>query len=490
MLKRMGNALQETGPVVVLVVAAVWWLLIWRMMPIPVVDHGLFVSVAERLIAGDRLYADVFENKDPLFHYLNAVSRLPSPYGSWVLAVALVALCSASAHAMLRRLGASRRATVLVAWGATPIIVVGASYIPGAAHMPAVALTLVAIAATARRNAVIAGVALAAVAGLKLIMFPMAVVVVMVIVIGRKAWRWGLVAALVAVTAISVTIGVMLLRGEWVPYLMTLAENVQYSQVAAGTTQVVALGNHLQRVFTIGNLVIVGATAFLLSAALAIGIRSPEHSRDRRLLSVAGLAGLFAALGILALTGLWPHHAMVVTPLAVLSIVVLSANPRIVRFHRPGPGAVLAMIALAWVLAGVPLPTLYTHPLEYARANLNLQVLEPVETRLIRETGPPSTYARVGGGEDGGHAFGLRDWDLVCRRFAQGYWDSPKILGETLACLPRARVIFVDPDAKHQPQYPDWNTFIDGVERLLANSYDCKSTLDGRVCVRRGTATP
>jgi hypothetical protein len=32
-------------------------------------DPGVFLSVAARLLDGDRLYADVFDNKDPLFYY-------------------------------------------------------------------------------------------------------------------------------------------------------------------------------------------------------------------------------------------------------------------------------------------------------------------------------------------------------------------------------------------------------------------------------------
>ena len=35
-------------------------------------DQGVFLSIAARLLDGDRLYAEVIDNKDPLFFYAHA----------------------------------------------------------------------------------------------------------------------------------------------------------------------------------------------------------------------------------------------------------------------------------------------------------------------------------------------------------------------------------------------------------------------------------
>ena len=37
-------------------------------------DAGIFLSVAGRLLDGDRLYVDVLDNKDPLFYYSHAAA--------------------------------------------------------------------------------------------------------------------------------------------------------------------------------------------------------------------------------------------------------------------------------------------------------------------------------------------------------------------------------------------------------------------------------
>jgi hypothetical protein len=62
------------------------------------VDLGTFVTVAARLLKGDRLYADVFDNKDPFFYYADAVAlrlggwRGPAALDALLLAVGAIAM--------------------------------------------------------------------------------------------------------------------------------------------------------------------------------------------------------------------------------------------------------------------------------------------------------------------------------------------------------------------------------------------------------------
>jgi hypothetical protein len=42
-------------------------------------DSGIFMHIGQRLIAGDRLYKDVWDNKPPVIHYLNAVGVAATP---------------------------------------------------------------------------------------------------------------------------------------------------------------------------------------------------------------------------------------------------------------------------------------------------------------------------------------------------------------------------------------------------------------------------
>jgi hypothetical protein len=50
-----------------------------RLVPTMDADRGIFVSIGERLLAGDRLYSGAYDNKDPLFYYLVAAQRFWDP---------------------------------------------------------------------------------------------------------------------------------------------------------------------------------------------------------------------------------------------------------------------------------------------------------------------------------------------------------------------------------------------------------------------------
>lgn len=49
-----------------------WIAIVPNIIPDRNSDRGIFVSVAERLLAGDILYKEVLDNKEPLFYYFVA----------------------------------------------------------------------------------------------------------------------------------------------------------------------------------------------------------------------------------------------------------------------------------------------------------------------------------------------------------------------------------------------------------------------------------
>ncbi len=53
--------------------------------PQPNGDYGFFTAVAERLVAGDRLYVDIWDNKDTLFNGFVTLSSLVNPVLPFVL---------------------------------------------------------------------------------------------------------------------------------------------------------------------------------------------------------------------------------------------------------------------------------------------------------------------------------------------------------------------------------------------------------------------
>lgn len=72
-----------SGPLTWLAISLIWLALLPRIVPVPRADRGIFVSVAERLIAGDVLYRDVWDNKDPLFSLVLQSFGLYRPTGTY-----------------------------------------------------------------------------------------------------------------------------------------------------------------------------------------------------------------------------------------------------------------------------------------------------------------------------------------------------------------------------------------------------------------------
>src|SRR5215212_11827377 len=62
-------------------------------------DAGVFLSVEGRLLAGDKLYKEVFDNKDPLFYYTQSVALDAMGWlGPFLLDVLWVAAASMAAY--------------------------------------------------------------------------------------------------------------------------------------------------------------------------------------------------------------------------------------------------------------------------------------------------------------------------------------------------------------------------------------------------------
>ena len=70
------------------------------------VDSGVLLSVAARLLQGDHLYRDVWDNKDPLFFYFDAAALWVAGWrGPFLLDVLWVATAASAVWLLLRALG-------------------------------------------------------------------------------------------------------------------------------------------------------------------------------------------------------------------------------------------------------------------------------------------------------------------------------------------------------------------------------------------------
>jgi len=487
MLTRLLRLLSVIGPFVLSGILMIWTLILFRSIPLPFGDHGMFVSVAERLKAGDTLYADVYENKDPLFHYSLAIARSISPFGDWALEAVWLAAAAAASVSIARSVGLSTRRGAFVGLIIAPIILTGSSYVPGSSHLPSVALTLVAIALYLRSHLFAVGLILGSLLLFKLVAFPAAFAAVAVLLLvprDRKRilnFLGGLGLAVFALIAI------IAMRGEFKPYLQSLTETIEYADNQSNIGLISRVVGHVEPVFAGGNL----SSAVVTLALLAIGVAAVRDLGKGRLglnpaqkTLTAAIVMLIVNFAVIAFTGLWSHHFQIfVSQLIIIFIVFvkyLVFDPL-----RLNALTVAGALLLGYAVAGSPALTGWVDSLLFARANIWEQTQIPAETKALIEAGSPSTFARLGTGNDRGFARGLGQWSLECRYFGQSPLSSRYVLNETLDCFPNANFIIVDSDFREYEGAESWNEFVRASESQIAATFQCSSVGKSRICARK-----
>lgn len=449
-------------------------------------DRGIFVSVAERLLAGDTLYLDVWDNKDPLFYYTIALGRLVSPHMDILLELLWLFTAGTAATMIARWRGCGNRVAVFSGFVLTPIILTGGMYIAGMTHLPGIAVALMATAVVLFRRYVVAGVLLAVLAYLKIVMLPVAFVMVVAVVLLNRQW-----AGLVRVAAgFGLATGLMALvlqmRGELFPYLRSLVLNVSYSQGTQDVGELQSSADHLLRVVSL-PLLLTLVTFFIgriiLFKARRKGQAAASLSLTARTLRVCHLWALCTGLAVLATTGMWHHHGQVLYAAAVLLAVDLVWYLQGHLIDKPGV-AVVSFLCFSLLLSGTAGPWKYYESVMTMDESV-ADLIEPSPEALsILSIAPQGDYARVGQNYDGGHAFGLSKWNLMCAKFHQYPFDSWQHLQETVECLRGADVILVDASAVPVSGQEKWNAYLEQVNALLDAEYLCNQEQE-KACNRR-----
>ncbi len=443
----------------------------------PFGDYGVYVSVAERLLAGDILYDSVWNNKDPLYYFSLAASRTIGPLGGWLLELGWLLVLALGMQSVSKSLGLKLIPAVWVGFVFAPIVATGI----GGPVPTGMALAVAVIALFLRQRYFLTGIVLAALIFVKITLFPVAAV--MLIVFAFSSTLKNLLRVTGGfLTAIAVMCLLLLIREEAFPYLESLFLNVEYSQ---SITSGGVLSSSIERLSTtidFSTQVVVLSSLLVVTLGYLRITQEPILPNKMTMKSIVG--GLVSGFAVLAFTGQWTHHATVLLLPALLCIpmfvMVVSGISNAMSLT-----AVIATAITALLLAGVPSPGYTLNKVVYARANISALFAEPVEATLIKSTGTPTTYARVGQGDDNGHAFGLDEWTLECPRFMQFWWEPESVLERSLNCLPTAEVILVAPSGASASNLPEvWNDYIASVESLLTDQYQCKNELGYKVCRR------
>lgn len=477
-----------------------------RLVPEPLSDRSIYQSVGERLLAGDRLYVDVIDNKDPLFYYAVACQRWLGPVAEYAFELACVLGAALIAAGFARRYGPAGQAGPRLVLVGTALMLTGRHYDLGGSIPPGLFLTLLTIRLSDARRPVAGGLAFVLLLFTKLIYapLPLAFAAGQALATRERDRRMIAPALLAALAGIGAILAVLAARGELAGYAAVQAENLLYSSnnVVAASGPGANLVNHAKTALYFGTPILIVS---LVAATVLAGAwwRSPPGTPRRAWL--AGCLALYpVSLAIIGLTAIWSAHLAVLH--VFLALAAAAVGPGLASGWRGWIGSA-AFCGLAAVLA-MPEPerSLIASPLDLPERLQALSAPSPEATALRRVAGPaPVRYARLGTDTDFHHAAQTRGDRLACPRFFQYRFTNPAILAGVLRCAATAEVLIVDfPDeAPLGPETPwvtpvadfaglnrRWDRFVAASEAMLRERFRCVAAGDTlRIC-RRASRRP
>lgn len=454
-------------------------------------DPGVFLSVAGRLLEGDRLYADVFDNKDPLFYFTYAGALwLGGWRGPFMLDAVWLAVASVSMALLIRELRAPQSA-VIAGFLVYPLALTAGWYLVSMSMLGALAVAPLAPWLWLRRRFAAAGVVLLVVMLLKMNAAPLAAApLVALLVLGapggrrRRALRDG---ALGVGGAGLAAVAFLAIRGELRPYLDTILYNIHYA--SARTPSDTAVGqavDHLRVAwdffYLAGRWQVPTAILVLTVFGVVLCVAAIRRARSEYILGGAAIAALAGAFLVVALTAYGYEHLQLLAYPATLVVGTLIWRVDAAFGRRAGAIAATAFVLFAlWSSLKAPGGTGISRgwttdvrPITGAAF-----ALERARERF-RPDSRPVTYMVFGSNSENGHASFLADqFHLTCRYFHLYHFSRREQFDETLDCARRARPEFIlvtlgfnDPPVA----FPEWNAFVSSAKQILHKRYELVET--------------
>ena len=455
-----------------------WILVLARAIPERNGDRGVFVSMAERLAAGDTLYVDVWDNKEPLFFLTLAAGRTVSPFMDVVTEALWIAATALASFAILQTRVSCRWISALVGFSLVPLIITGAIYYAGFTHLPSTALVISGYALLIRGKALWAGGLIPVLVGFKIILVPVALALLVSWFLLERNRRELVRYALGSAAATLILVILLLVRGEFRGFIDLILSNIGYSQSMISDAYAIPIWVHIEPVLQGPAVAVTSVIVFLLAMTRITASRADD------LLWWGTLAALLSSMLVIAITGLWPHHGQILYVPAVLAILL--ACSVLLRQASIGPASAILLIALAIVLSGAPSLRATVDQVLSARGKLmDLARISDATQDLLSVAPSGATYARLGKNTDDSHAQGLRSLGHPCYQFVQYTYDLPATLTRIPECLPSADFVIVDKGLIPEDGAARWNTFVAESETALREHFECAEEPWGRLCTNK-----
>ena len=435
-------------------------------------DAGVFYSVFHQLGQGRRLYAEVFDHKDPLFYapHTAAYATLglvgPMAWETVLSAGLVLGVVMLGGRLGLGPLGRLVMAATFAALHFLPGV-----YVPLHTYQQGIALLVAALALAACGRPLVGGVLFGAAVMSKLPLAALLPALLLVAATGRvpaATWRATARRAVHAAVGMAASVALVLIallaRGELAGYGDAVLQNLAYPVLNVSAATSFRRNSTLrERSTTVFTTPVVATYLGLLGLSAAIGVgalvgpgrplrgSAPALAPPEVRAAVLALAVGLGVLVMLRTASWWSHHFQV----AALAFALALVPPLVLlgRLARPlALGGTLAVaLGLAWLFATPSLAGAYTpQPLGLraadpcdllARSGRGGQTSRR-ECSLLGETWPPGTrFATIQQNESGA----LAAWTgpeirLACRVFYQFPWFRPELLDELADCLERGDV--------------------------------------------------
>ena len=449
-----------------------------RAIPSKSLDHGIYISVASRLLAGDKLYVDVWDNKQPYFYFFLAFARWISPYGDLILECFWIGLLAFSSYKILRTLVVPQRIAIPGGLFLVPIIATGSHYVSGQTHLPGIALYFLMRFFLLKNWFYSSGIILGLIFNINIQVFIFCLLALLLeamiarlpIDFARVSYGFG--------SSLIIGSAVLALRGEFLGYLNLFIENFRYSGEATLLKSENLVYGHVQRLLSKSGL-ITSILLIVLEALLFRYLRRQRASSSVKIFAALNLStcviSTLSAFVVLSVSGLWSHHLQLLyipaIELILLLILILYDN----SFDVTRSFLLLGVIAVG--LSGA-------NPNPYLKSIKEIQIFtssfssQSTSTQLLKNFASKGDYMRIGSNDDFGHAFGLENWNLTCPIINQYTFTPSSRLRDLVSCMASSDFILISESGmsllKRSEMNLNWRLYGPIMEATLKKDFDCQ----------------